>query len=90
MDNKNLLERVATDLDLPLEKVQEIEDALCGVISESLLDGDAVALPSFGNFETKKRNERISVHPASGRRMLIPPKLVVNFRPSAILKNRLR
>ncbi|MDE7510193.1 MAG: HU family DNA-binding protein, partial [Muribaculaceae bacterium] len=41
-------------------------------------------------FETKKRKERLTVHPATGRRLLVPPKLVVNFKPSGVMKSNLQ
>lgn len=90
MDNKTLLDNVAASVDCPNEKAAALQAALCSVIADALTDADVVAIPSFGNFESKKRLERVSVHPASGKRMLIPPKMVVSFRPSAILKGRLR
>ena len=39
--------------------------------------------------EVKKREERISVHPATQVRTLIPPKLVVNFKQSNTLKDKI-
>ena len=49
-----------------------------------------VAVPSLGSFEPKKRMERITMHPSTGRRILIPPKLSVTFRPSTMLKLKVR
>ena len=44
---------------------------------------------AFGNFEVKKRLERVIVNPTTGQRMLVPPKLVVAFKPSQILKAKI-
>lgn len=63
-------------------------DALVGLLSEKGAEMDVVAVPGFGTFEPKKRLERINVHPASGKRMLLPPKIVMNFKPSALLKQK--
>ena len=49
---------------------------------------DSVAIPSFGTFEPRKRIERIAVHPSSGKKLMVPPKIVMNFRASQILKQR--
>lgn len=89
MDNKTLIETVASRLSLNKEEAVALQAALASVIADSLLEGDSVAIPSFGNFETKKRQERVSVHPATGKRLLVPPKIVAAFRPSAVLKSRL-
>lgn len=90
MDNKMLIETVAQRLGTDNKEVQELTDGLCSVITEVLQQSDTVAIPSFGNFEPKKRMERISVHPATGKRLLIPPKIVVSFKPSNILKSRIK
>ena len=47
-------------------------------------------LPNFGSFEVKKRLERIMVNPSTGQRMLVPPKLVLNFKPVASIKEKLK
>ena len=49
-----------------------------------------VLLPNFGSFEVKKRLERIMVNPSTGQRMLVPPKLVLNFKPVASIKEKLK
>ena len=52
-------------------------------------EGDSLSLSGFGVLEVKKKNERMSVNPATGIRMLVPPKLAVSFKPSPLLKERL-
>ena len=44
----------------------------------------------FGTFEVKKRLERVMVNPSTGLRMLVPPKLVLNFKPAATIKGHVR
>ena len=51
---------------------------------------DTVAIPGFGNFEAKKKAERVVLNPSNGKRMLVPPKIVLNFKVSNVLKNKLR
>ncbi len=38
----------------------------------------------------EKRLERIIVSPSTGQRMLVPPKLVLGFKPVTTLKERLK
>ena len=40
--------------------------------------------------EVKKKNERVSVNPTTGIRMLVPPKLVLTYKPSSLLKEKLK
>lgn len=47
-------------------------------------------VPSFGTFEVKKRLERILVNPNNGKKMLVPPKLILGFKPVTTLKERMQ
>ena len=49
-----------------------------------------IAVQGFGSFEEKKKAERISINPASKQRMLVPPKLVLSYRPSNTLKDKFK
>jgi len=49
-----------------------------------------VLVPNFGTFEPKKKLERVIVNPASGQRMLVPPKLVLGFKPNQTWKDKLK
>ena len=62
-------------------------DSLSTVIKNRCVDMDIVAIPGFGSFEAKKR---ITVHPQSGKRLLVPPKITMTFKPSALLKQKLK
>lgn len=72
------------------ETVAELVDGLCSVMGECGSELDTVSIAGFGTFEPKKRSERVALHPASGKRLLVPPKVVVAFRPSASLKQKIR
>ena len=52
--------------------------------------GEDVQVPDFGVFELKNRMERIVVKPSTGQRMLVPPKIVVNFKPAQSVKDKLK
>jgi DNA-binding protein HU-beta/integration host factor subunit alpha len=59
-------------------------------MSDGFLEGQAVTVPGFGTFEVKKKMERVMVNPSTGQRMLVPPKLVLGFKPSATWKDKLK
>lgn len=58
-------------------------------MGDSFEEGNSVLIPNFGTFEVKKRLERIIVNPGTQQRMLVPPKLVLNFRPKDSVKDKL-
>lgn len=90
MDNKKLVETVAANLGRSTDDVSKLLEAFAGVLSTRCGEMDSVIVPGFGTFEPKKRNERVMVHPSTGRRMLVPPKIVVGFKVSNVLKTKLK
>lgn len=90
MDNKTLTEILAKRLNRKPEDIEKLLEAFIATVKSRCGDLDSVAIPGFGTFEAKKRLERVSINPATGKRMLIPPKVTLSFKPSALLKNKLR
>ena len=90
MDNKKLVETVAKNLGRSTDDVNKLIDAFAGILRTRCGEMDSVVVPGFGTFEPKKRNERVMVHPSSGRRMLVPPKVVMGFKVSNVLKAKLK
>jgi nucleoid DNA-binding protein len=72
-----------------LETGIRLDDLLSVIITE-LVNGHVVSIANFGNLEVKKRNERVNVLPLSGKRMLLPPKMVVKFKPSASFNKKIK
>ncbi len=90
MDNKTLIDTLSKRLDISREAVTTLIDGLAEVVGECGAQLDTVSVQGFGSFEPKKRLERVALHPASGKRLLIPPKIVLNFKPSVSLKQKVR
>jgi DNA-binding protein HU-beta len=65
-------------------------DDLLSIITTELANDHVISITNFGNFEVKKRNERISVHPLTGKRVLLPPKMIVKFKPSVSFNNKIK
>lgn len=90
MDNKKLIDTVAANLGRSPEDVNKLLEAFAGVLRARCGEMDSVIVPGFGTFEPKKRNERVMVHPSTGKRMLVPPKVTVGFKVSNVLKAKLK
>lgn len=86
MDNRTLIDILSKKLDTSRETVGLLIDGLADCLGEAGAQLDSVVIPSFGVFEPKKRLERVAMHPASGKRLLVPPKVTLNFKPTAALK----
>lgn len=90
MDYKTFLDTLCKRVNAGKDETSEMVASLCDVLVETALDGDSVTFPGFGSFEPRKREERIALHPSTGKRMLIPPKITLTFRPSTLLKQKVR
>lgn len=88
MNHKDFISQLTEQTNLSAKEANRLSQMLTDTIANALDDGDAVAIQGFGLFEAKKKMERIVVNPSSRQRMLVPPKLVVAFKPSATLKER--
>ena len=64
--------------------------SLLSVMTQELQDSNTVAIQGFGTFEVKKKMERVSVNPVTQQRLLIPPKLVLTYKPSIALKEKFK
>ena len=71
------------------ETVSLTATAVSAIVNE-LADGNSVTVPSFGIFEVKKKLERVLVNPTTKQRMLVPPKMVVNFKPNTSLRSKIK
>lgn len=70
--------------------VQKLAKTFTTELANKLEEGRSLAIQGFGNFEVKKKLERVVVNPGTKQRMLVPPKLVLSFKPSNILKDKLK
>ncbi len=90
MNNKDYIASVAAKSGYSLEDTQKIVKSVLAAMGSSFEDGNAVQVNAFGSFEVKKRLERVIINPTSGQRMLVPPKLVLNFKPAAQMKGQIK
>lgn len=90
MNNKELIASMATKMNAPKSVVELLLETTLVTCTELLVEEKIIGFQSFGNFEVRKKEERLSVHPSTQVRTLIPPKLVVNFKQSNILKDKLK
>lgn len=90
MDNKTLIDKVSASVGLDRNETQRVLNDFYDIVAQCCVEQDAVIIPGFGQFEPKKRKERLTVHPSTGKRLLVPPKLVVGFRPSGVMKAKVQ
>ena len=88
MNNKDFIGELAKQTNQSAGVVTKLVNDTLKIFEEHFQQGDAVSISSFVTFEEKKKMERISVNPTTGKRYLIPPKLVLGFKQSNVLKDK--
>ena len=88
MNNKEFTSELADRLGYTIKDTSELISSLLSDMTQELEDGNAIQ--GFGSFEVKKKAERISINPSTKQRMLVPPKLVLTYRPSNTLKDKFK
>ncbi|MDR3060946.1 MAG: HU family DNA-binding protein [Dysgonamonadaceae bacterium] len=75
---------------LSKEETSRLIDDTVAVVTEQLQQNNTISIQNLGSLEVKKRAERITVNPISGKRLLIPPKLVIGYKVSPTLKEKMK
>ena len=90
MNNKSFISELSQRLGYTQDDAQKMVNTVIDSMNDAFQKGDVVTIPKFGTFGVKKRLERIVVNPGTKQRMLVPPKLVLTFRPIAAIKEKLK
>lgn len=88
MNNKEFLGSISADLNISMKEAERLVEVMAECVADSVDEEQMLSIQGFGNFEVKKKAERVVVNPTSKKRLLIPPKLVLNFKASPILKDK--
>lgn len=89
MNNKIFITELSKRVGSSVKETTELMAGLTAELTERLEEENTVSISSFGNFEVKKKLERVVINPSTKQRMLVPPKLSLTFKPSTILKEKL-
>ncbi len=90
MNNKSFVSELSSRLGYTQDDTRKMINTVIDSMNDGFQKGETVVIPKFGSFEVKKRLERILINPGTKQRMLVPPKLVLNFKPIASLKEKIK
>lgn len=90
MNNREFIAELAERTGYSVKDTQKLASNLIDALGDAFQEDNSVLVPNFGVFETKKKMERVMVNPATGQRMLVPPKLVLSFKPNQTWKDKLK
>lgn len=85
----DLCEAVYQKVGLSRTESASLVELVLGEIGDCLERGETVKLSSFGSFIVRDKGQRVGRNPKSGQEVPIPPRRVMVFKPSNILKHRI-
>ena len=83
-----LSESVFREVGLSRNESADLVESVLEKISASLVAGEQVKISSFGTFSIRQKNARVGRNPKTGEEAPIPPRRVLTFRPSHLMKDR--
>ena len=84
----DLSESVFREVGLSRNESADLVESVLEKISASLVAGEQVKISSFGTFSIRQKNARVGRNPKTGEEAPIPPRRVLTFRPSHLMKDR--
>lgn len=90
MNNKDYIAALSQQTGYNQTETQRMVTSIIAAMGSGFQEGDSVQISNFGTFEVKKKMERIMTNPATQQRMLVPPKLVLNFKPHVAWKEKVK
>ncbi len=84
----DLSESVFREVGISRNESADLVEIVLEKISASLVAGEQVKISSFGTFSIRQKNARVGRNPKTGEEAPIPPRRVLTFRPSHLMKDR--
>jgi DNA-binding protein HU-beta len=86
MKKSDFISRVAQKSGLSKKDTEAVIDAALETITEALKARDNVSFLGFGSFQAVKKNAREITIPGTTRKVKVPAKYSVRFKPGKLLK----
>ncbi len=90
MNNNEFIAEIANRVGISTKEATNIMEGFIAEFTHCLEEEDVVSIQSFGAFSVKKKLERVLVNPATKQRMLVPPKMVINFKASPVFRDKIK
>lgn len=90
MDYKQLRKQLSDITGRSTADVDALVEGLAAILRESCAELNSVAVPTFGSFVPVKHKEEVVNDLSTGKSMLLPPEIKLEFHPGGLLQKRLR
>lgn len=72
----------------PQVEVRRLLKSVTNAFKHFLSQNVGLSIPKFGTFEAEEKAARKAYNPGLKKRVILPPKIVLAFRPSKSLKDK--
>ncbi|RMI87578.1 HU family DNA-binding protein [Candidatus Phytoplasma solani] len=91
MTKKELIRKIAEVNETSITKTEEFYNSFEFALNEAITTYEEVVLsPQIGKFILKSRKAHIGRNPKTGKKLKIPAKTVVTFKPSKSIKDAVK
>lgn len=90
MVKKELVNKLATRLEMTKVDAENMLDEFCGVIVDLVAEGNEVTLPGVVKIEIRQRKERNGTNPKTKEKIVIPACKSVGFKACKALKDAVK
>lgn len=86
MIKADLINKISRKMNISRQEAELGVNLFFQTIKETLLKGEEIELRGFGSFRFRRRSSRSGRNPRTGDSVDVPPKKVLYFKPSKLLK----
>lgn len=87
MIKADLINQIAKEMNISKQEAESGVNLFFQMIKEALQRGEEIELRGFGSFRFRERQARAGRNPRTGAPVKVPPKKVLYFKPSKLLKH---
>lgn len=86
MIKADLVNKISREMNISKQEAEEGVNLFFHTIKEAILEGEEIEIRGFGSFRFRERTSRYGRNPRTGEPVKVPPKKVLYFKPSKLLK----
>jgi nucleoid DNA-binding protein len=87
MIKADLINKIAKEMNISKQEAEMGVNLFFQTMKEALLKGEEIELRGFGSFRFRTRGARSGRNPRTGKPVQVPPKKVLYFKPSKLIKS---
>ena len=88
MIKADLINKISKEMNISKQEAEVGVNLFFQTLKEAILRGEEIELRGFGSFRFRQREARSGRNPRTGEPVQVPPKKVLYFKPSKLIKNR--